>query len=87
MGDAVLELLGPASLESPIWKRPPGLVGMASWEDLDAAVALARAAGFAVTDPAAGVLPGTRTATIQGPNSPASTCSCSGTRERAAMGG
>jgi hypothetical protein len=41
---------------------------MASWEvaGLDDAVALARGAGFAATDPAAGVLPGTRTATIQG---------------------
>jgi hypothetical protein len=43
MGDAVLELLGPASAESPIWKRQPGLVGMASWEvaGLDSLVALA----------------------------------------------
>lgn len=64
----MLELLGPASPESPVWQRRPGLVGMASWEvaDLDAAVALARAAGFTVTDPAAGVLPGTRIATAQG---------------------
>lgn len=68
IGDAVLELLGPASSDSPVWKRPPGLIGMASWEvaDQDAAVALARAAGFTVTDPAIGVLPGTRVATIQG---------------------
>jgi catechol 2,3-dioxygenase-like lactoylglutathione lyase family enzyme len=68
LGDAVLELLGPAAPDSPVWKRPPGLVGMASWEvaDLDAAVAQARAAGFAVTDPATGVLPGTRIATVQG---------------------
>lgn len=68
LGDAVLELLGPASPDSPMWKRPPGLVGMASWEvaNLDHVVGLARAAGFAVPDPAAGVLPGTRIATIQG---------------------
>jgi catechol 2,3-dioxygenase-like lactoylglutathione lyase family enzyme len=66
IGDAVLELLGPASPDSPLWKRPPGLVGMASWEveDLDAVVAQARAAGFSVPDPAVGVLPGTRIATI-----------------------
>jgi catechol 2,3-dioxygenase-like lactoylglutathione lyase family enzyme len=68
LGDAVLELLGPASPNSPLWQRPPGPVGMASWEvaDLDQAVAQARAAGFTVPDAATGVLPGTRTATIPG---------------------
>jgi catechol 2,3-dioxygenase-like lactoylglutathione lyase family enzyme len=68
IGDAVLELLGPASPDSPIRKRPPGLVSMASWEvdDLDAVVQQASAAGFTVSDPAEGVLPGTRIATIQG---------------------
>jgi methylmalonyl-CoA/ethylmalonyl-CoA epimerase len=68
IGDAVLELLGPASPESPLWKRPPGLVGMVSWEvaDLNAAVDRARSAGFSVTDPAAGPLPGTRIATLPG---------------------
>ena len=66
VGDAIIELLGPASPDSPIHKRPPGLVSMAAWEvtDLAAAVAQARAAGFTVPDPATGVLPGTRTATI-----------------------
>lgn len=66
IGDAVLELLGPATADSPIAKRPPGLVSMAAFEvaDLDAAVAAARAAGFTVPEPAAGALPGTRTATI-----------------------
>jgi len=68
IGDAVLELLGPASPDRPLGQRPPGLVGMASWEvpDLDEAVARARAAGFTVPDPAAGVLPDTRVATIPG---------------------
>lgn len=68
IGDAVLELLGPASPDSPVWKRPAGLVSMASWEvdGLDSAVSLARAAGFTVSDAAVGVLPGTRIATIQG---------------------
>jgi catechol 2,3-dioxygenase-like lactoylglutathione lyase family enzyme len=68
IGDAVLELLGPASPESPLVKRPPGLVSMASWEvhDMGAAVAQAKAAGFTVPDPAAGPLPGTRITTIQG---------------------
>ncbi len=68
IGEAVLELLGPASADSPLWKRPPGLVSMASWEvdDLDGAVRQAREAGFAVPDPAPGPLPGTRITTIQG---------------------
>jgi catechol 2,3-dioxygenase-like lactoylglutathione lyase family enzyme len=66
IGDAVFELLGPNGPGSPIHRRPAGLVSMAAWEvaDLPAAVAQARAAGFTVPDPAAGVLPGTRTATI-----------------------
>lgn len=68
IGDAVLELLGPASADSPLWKRPPGLVSMVSWEteQLDAVAERARAAGFTVPAPAAGVLPGTRTATVPG---------------------
>jgi catechol 2,3-dioxygenase-like lactoylglutathione lyase family enzyme len=68
VGDAVLELLGPATEDSPVWKRPPGLVSMVSWEvaSLDGAVREARRAGFAVPEPAAGVLPGTRIATIPG---------------------
>jgi catechol 2,3-dioxygenase-like lactoylglutathione lyase family enzyme len=68
IGDAVLELLGAASPDSPLCKRPPGLVSMASWEvdDLDRAVRQAREAGFAVPDPAPGPLPGTRIATIPG---------------------
>jgi catechol 2,3-dioxygenase-like lactoylglutathione lyase family enzyme len=68
VGDGVLELLGPASPDGPLRQRPPGLVSMASWEvpDLDAAVAQAWAAGFSVPDPAAGVLPGTRVATVPG---------------------
>jgi hypothetical protein len=69
MGNAVLELLGAASAESPIHQRKPGLVSMASWEvvaNLDEAVALARQAGFTVPDPAPGPLPGTRITTIPG---------------------
>lgn len=67
-GDAVLELLGPRGDDSPLHKRLPGLISMASWEvaDVDAAVAQARTAGFEVPDAAAGVLPGTRIATIPG---------------------
>jgi catechol 2,3-dioxygenase-like lactoylglutathione lyase family enzyme len=66
IGDAIFELLGPSGPDSPIHRRPAGLVSMAAWEvdDLPAAVARARAAGFTVPDPAAGVLPRTRTATI-----------------------
>jgi len=68
IGDAVLELLGPGSPDSPIWKRAPGLVSMVSWEvaDLEEAVRHARAAGFTVPDPAAGPLPGTRITTVPG---------------------
>src|SRR5262249_35556817 len=66
IGDAILELLGPASPDSPLHQRPSGLVSLASWEvdNLDAVVQQARAAGFHPSDPATGVLPGTRTATI-----------------------
>jgi catechol 2,3-dioxygenase-like lactoylglutathione lyase family enzyme len=69
IGDAILELLGPASPDSPLHQRAPGLVSMASWQvdDLDVAVGRARTAGFHPSDPATGVLPGTRTATIPAP--------------------
>lgn len=68
LGDAMLELLGPASPDSPLTKRPPGLISMASWEveDLNALVGHARNHGFTISDPAAGPLPGTRVATVQG---------------------
>lgn len=67
VGDAILELLGPASAESPMASRPASLISMAAWEvsgRLDGAVALARERGFTVSDPEAGVLPGTRRASI-----------------------
>jgi catechol 2,3-dioxygenase-like lactoylglutathione lyase family enzyme len=66
IGNAIFELLGPAGPDSPLHQRPAGLVSMAAWEvdDLPAVVEQARAAGFTVPDPAIGVLPGTRTATI-----------------------
>jgi catechol 2,3-dioxygenase-like lactoylglutathione lyase family enzyme len=66
IGDAVLELLAPASADSPLHQRPPGPVSLVSMEvpDLAAAVGQARAAGFTVTDPAPGPLPGTHIATI-----------------------
>ena len=68
IGDAVLELLGPASPDSPLQQRPPGLVSMVSWEveDLAEAVRQARAGGFTAPETVQGVLPGTRTATIPG---------------------
>lgn len=68
IGDAIVELLGPESPETPLASRPPGLGSMAAWEvdDLDAAVATARARGFSPSEPATGVLPGTRVATIPG---------------------
>ncbi|MGI8554181.1 MAG: VOC family protein [Dehalococcoidia bacterium] len=66
LGDAILELLGPATPDSPVAARPAGLASMIAVEvpDLPAAVDQARAAGFTLPDPAAGALPGTRTATI-----------------------
>jgi catechol 2,3-dioxygenase-like lactoylglutathione lyase family enzyme len=66
IGDAILELLGPASPDSPAAGRPPGLASMIACEvdDLEAAVAQARTAGFTAPEPATGVLPGTRVATI-----------------------
>jgi catechol 2,3-dioxygenase-like lactoylglutathione lyase family enzyme len=66
IGDAIVELLGPATPESPIAQRPAGLASMAAFEvdDLEAAVAAARAVGFTPSEPGTGALPGTRTATI-----------------------
>ena len=66
IGDAILELLGPATPESPIAQRPAGLASMVAFEveDLEAAVAAARGAGFTPSEPGTGALPGTRTATI-----------------------
>ena len=66
IGDAVLELLGPATPESPIRQRRPGLASMCAFEveDIEAAVRAARAAGFSPPDPSPGPLPGTRVATI-----------------------
>lgn len=67
IGDAILELLGPASPESPFAGRPAALASMAAWEvsgSLDHAVALARERGFTVSNPEPGVLPGTRRASL-----------------------
>jgi catechol 2,3-dioxygenase-like lactoylglutathione lyase family enzyme len=66
LGNAIVELLGPETPESPLASRPAGLIAMAAYEvpDLAAAVATARERGFTLPDPAEGVLPGTRVATI-----------------------
>ena len=67
IGDAILELLGPAGPESPFAGRPAALASMAAWEvagPLDDAVALARERGFTCSDPEPGVIPGTRRASI-----------------------
>ena len=68
IGDAMFELLGPATPDSPIRQRPPGLNSMCSFEvpDLDATNAHAQAAGFEVADRRIGTLPGTIVATIPG---------------------
>jgi catechol 2,3-dioxygenase-like lactoylglutathione lyase family enzyme len=66
IGDAILELLGPATPDSPIRQRPPGLGSSCSFEvpDLDATIAHAQAAGFEINDRRIGTLPGTIVATI-----------------------
>ncbi|MHB8575972.1 MAG: VOC family protein [Dehalococcoidia bacterium] len=66
VGDVMLELLGPATPDSPIAKRPAGPASMAAFEvpDLAAAVAQVRASGFTAPDPAPGALPNTHTATV-----------------------
>lgn len=67
IGDAILELLGPASPDSPMASRPASLASMAAWEvsgSLADAVELARSRGFTASDPEAGVIPGTRRASI-----------------------
>ncbi|MFN0146287.1 MAG: hypothetical protein ACKVT1_07240, partial [Dehalococcoidia bacterium] len=66
IGDAIVELLGPDSPESPLASRPAGLISMAAFEvaNLDAAVEIARARGFTAADGAPGVLPRSRTSTI-----------------------
>lgn len=66
IGDAIIELLGPNSSDSPLNKRAPGLISMMSVEvaNLLAAVERVRSAGLTISEPAAGVLPGTITATI-----------------------
>jgi hypothetical protein len=62
----MFELLGPATPDSPIRQRPPGLNSMCSFEvpDIDAVVAQIRAAGVEVPDPRIGTLPGTRVTTV-----------------------
>jgi methylmalonyl-CoA/ethylmalonyl-CoA epimerase len=66
IGDAIVELIGPAGADSPMASRPPGLGNNAAFEvpDIDAAVAHARAAGFSAPDPRPGPLPGTRVSTV-----------------------
>ena len=65
-GNAILELLGPASATSPLHQRHKGLITMMSLEvaDLDSTSALVRSRGVTIADRVTGVLPGTDTATI-----------------------
>ncbi len=67
VGDAIVELLGPDSPDSPLTRRPAGMANMCAFEvrgPLDEAIALARDRGFSPPEAAAGVLPGTRVSTI-----------------------
>lgn len=65
-GDIVVELLAPATPDSPIASRPPGLASVVAYEVpvLDEAIAAARAARFTAPDGEAGVIPGTRRSSI-----------------------
>jgi catechol 2,3-dioxygenase-like lactoylglutathione lyase family enzyme len=66
IGDAIVELIGAAGPSSPARSRPPGLSSMTAFEvpDLEAAVQVARSAGFTISDPAVGPLPGTHVSRI-----------------------
>lgn len=66
VGDAIVELIGAAGPSSPARSRPPGLSSMTAFEvpNLEAAVSVARAAGFTISDPAVGPLPGTHVSRI-----------------------
>ena len=66
VGDAIFELLGPDGPESRLHSRPAGIASMCAFEvaDLNQAVATARSLGFGPNEPANGILPGTRVATI-----------------------
>ncbi len=65
-GDAIVELLAADGPRSRLAGAAPGLRSMIACEvdDLDLAAQTARERGFSPTDPASGILPGTRTATI-----------------------
>jgi catechol 2,3-dioxygenase-like lactoylglutathione lyase family enzyme len=66
IGDAIVELIGAATPASPARTRPPGLSSMTAFEvpDLEASVTVARGAGFTISDPAVGALPGTHVSRI-----------------------
>jgi len=66
IGDATLEIIGPDGADSLIHRRPAGLASVTAFEvaDLDAVVAEVRRRGFDLVDPAPGVLPGSRVATV-----------------------
>jgi catechol 2,3-dioxygenase-like lactoylglutathione lyase family enzyme len=66
VGDAMVELLAASGPGSRLAGAEPGLRSMLAFEvdDLDLAVDTARERGFVPTEPAKGILPGTRAATI-----------------------
>lgn len=66
VGDAIVELIGPDGPTSPVHERLGGLASVTAFEvaDLDGAVAIARANGFALAEPAPGVLPNSRVSVV-----------------------
>ncbi|MEO9254413.1 MAG: VOC family protein [Tepidiformaceae bacterium] len=68
IGDAIVEFLAADGPDSRLAGRPSGMASMCAWEvaNLDESLAMARERGFMPSEPAKGVLPGTRVATIPG---------------------
>lgn len=66
VGDAMFELLGPATPKSPLATRPAGLASVTAFEveNLDDAITEARRRGFTPSPAEPGVLPGTRRSSI-----------------------